>query len=127
MSGARGSWCSLTRWPDRTLPAGPLPAPGPNTTFFARGCETPRALSIVIIDEFSGTGFDSQPILGFASFFLEGCEVLDNAGTFLWFSRDCDFSGPFFNIRGFFMQLLQLEGDIGAFDEFGTKVIRLAE
>ena len=100
---------------------------GPEATFVAAGCETPRTISIVIVDEFDGTGFDSVPIVGFASFFLEACETLDHDGNVISVHRDCVFSGVNFQIRGFFMSTLTLIGDIGAFDEFGTNVIRLAE
>ena len=103
-----------------------LGIPGPSETFTAKACETPRLISLVIIDEFDGTGFDSVPILGFASFFFEACEVLDG-DVVIEVSRDCNFSGVSFQIKGFFMNYLTLEGKIGAFDEFGTKVIRLAE
>lgn len=101
--------------------------PGPDVTFVARDCETPRAISIVIVDKFDGLGFDSKPIRGFSAFFLEACETLDSDGNVVEVFRDCVFSGVDFQIRGFFMSILVLEGDIGAFDQFGTKVIRLAE
>ena len=100
---------------------------GPTATFAPAGCETPRVLSIVIVDEFDGTGFDSVPIRGFATFFLVACDVLDHDGNVIEISRKCDFAGVDFQIRGFFMSYLLLEGEIGAFDEFGTTVIRLAE
>ena len=100
---------------------------GPETTFSTRDCVTPRALTIVIVDEFDGRGFDSVPIRGFAAFFLVACDVLDRDGNVIEISRKCDFAGVDFQIRGFFMSILLLEGDIGAFDQFGTKVIRLAE
>ncbi len=100
---------------------------GPDETYLDANCKTPRAISLVIVDEFDGLGFDSVPIVGFAAFFLVACDVLDNDGNVIEISRDCDFSGSKYQIRGFFMSILLLEGDIGAFDQFGTKVIRLAE
>lgn len=100
---------------------------GPTATFAPRDCETPRAMSIVIVDQFSGTGFDSKPIRGFAAFFLYACEKLDNDGNVIGVYRKCDFNGVKFQIRGFFMSILYLEGEIGDFDDFGTSVIRLAE
>ena len=109
-------------------------SPGPDVTFVARDCVTPRAIHIVIVEEFDGTGFDTVPILGFAAFFLEGCERLDGPGGEPLplpdgFLPKCDFGGGpfFFQVRGFFMSILELGGDIGAFDEFGTKGIILAE
>lgn len=105
--------------------------PGPEVTFVARDCVTPRAIHIVIVGAFIPPGFDTQPILGFAAFFLEGCEELDQNEMPVpdSFRPKCDFvGGPFFfQVRGFFMGILELEGDIGEFDEFGTKGIRLAE
>ena len=105
--------------------------PSSQVTFVERDCTTPRAVHLVIIDEFDGTGFDTRPIRGFAAFFLEQCEKLDNAGLIIAESATCEFSGPggssSIQVRGFFMSVLELEGDIGDFDTFGTKVIRLVE
>ncbi len=107
--------------------------PGPDVTFTARGgCTTPRAIHIIIVDEFSGVGSDTRPILGFAAFFLQQCEPLDHDGNIIIpeIRPKCDFTGSggsSFQIRGFFMNILELEGDVGDFDEFGTNVIRLVE
>lgn len=107
-----------------------LGVPGPDETFVARDCETPRAVHIVIIDEWDGTGFDTRPIMGFAAFYILGCEELDNSGVVVEVYETCDVQGGgqgSFQIRGFFMNILELEGDIGTFDPFGTHVIRLVE
>lgn len=105
--------------------------PGPDVTFAPKDCTTPRAINIVIMDEFDGTGFDTRPIEGFAAFFLEQCERLNHDGDIIEIRPKCDFGGggggSSFQIRGFFMNILALEGDVGDFDEFGTNVIRLAE
>lgn len=103
--------------------------PGPAVTFTDRDCSTPRAIHIIILNEFDGTGMDHEPILGFAAFFLEQCEELDGDVVIAVFPK-CDMHGgghSSFQVRGFFMSVLELEGDIGDFDEFGTKVIRLVE
>ncbi len=103
---------------------------GPDAVFTGRDCTTPRALHIVIVDEFDGTGFDTRPIEGFAAFFLTQCEELDKDGTIIDIRQKCDFAGSAgasFQIRGFFMRTVELEGDIGDFDEFGTNAIRLTE
>ena len=103
---------------------------GPDATFAERDCTTPRALHIIVLAEFDGTGFDTQPIEGFAAFFLTQCEAADSDGNIIEIREKCDFTGGLgssFQIRGFFMRSVELEGDIGDFDEFGTNVIRLAE
>jgi hypothetical protein len=102
---------------------------GPGVLFTERDCETPRAIHIVVLDEFDGIGIDSRPIEGFAAFFLEQCERLDNDGNIIDIREKCDFQGggSSFQVRGFFMRTVELEGEIGDFDEFGTLVIRLVE
>ena len=72
---------------------------GPTATFVAANCETPRVLSIVIVDEFDGLGFDSVPIVGFAAFFLVACDVLDHDGNVIGINRKCDFAGVEFPLR----------------------------
>ncbi len=101
--------------------------PGPKVTFTPKDCSTPRAINIVILDEFDGIGFDTRPIEGFAAFFLQQCETLDRDGNIIDIFPKCDMRSTSYQVRGFFMSVLKLEGDIGDFDEFGTKVIRLVE
>jgi hypothetical protein len=104
---------------------------GPDAVFASRDCTTPRALHIIVLTEFDGTGFDTRPIEGFAAFFLTQCEELDKDGIIIDIRPKCDFAGggagSSFQIRGFFMRTVELEGDIGDFDEFGTNAIRLTE
>lgn len=105
-------------------------AVGPDATFAARDCSTPRAIHIVIVDEFSGAGMQTLTIRGFAAFFLQQCEELDGSGAIIEISEQCDLTpggSSSFQIRGFFLRTVELEGDIGDFDEFGTNAIRLAE
>lgn len=101
--------------------------PGPTVTFADRGCQTPRRVDLIIVDQFDTNGVDHRPIQGFAAFFLEGCDKLDNQGNVTGFYPKCDMAGSNFQIRGFFMSILDTDGDIGDFDQFGTKVIRLVE
>jgi len=109
---------------------GSTSAPGPDVTFSPNGCTTPRAIHIIIFDEFTGNGQQDHPILGFAAFFLEQCEVRqsETSEVIVAIYEDCDVPNgqrARAQVRGFFMSILELEGDIGDFDEFGTKVIRL--
>lgn len=122
-----GNLDGIDQFPESYVVAG---AVGPGVLFTERDCETPRAIHIVVVAEFDGRGFDTQPIEGFAAFFLTQCERLDSDGNIIEVRQRCDFQGSggsSFQVRGFFMRTVELEGDIGDFDEFGTLVIRLVE
>jgi hypothetical protein len=117
---------------------GSTAAPGPTVTFVPlNDCITPRAIYIIIVEEFTGNGQQDHAILGFAGFFLQQCEVVDpgdqndpNDDVITAVYEKCDVPGgdrANAQIRGFFLSILGQEGDIGDFDEFGTKVIRLVE
>lgn len=106
------------------------PNPSPDTAFVERDCTTPRAVHIIIMTAFDGQGFDSQPLEGIAAFFLQQCEEVDGDGNVLAVYEKCDVQGggqASFQVRGFFMSILELEGEIGDFNTFGTNVIRLVE
>jgi hypothetical protein len=120
-----------------TTDGGPV-VPGPDQTFVPlNDCKTPRAIHIINIRRLGGPGFEDYEIEGFAAFFLEQCEVVDpgdpndpDDDVITAVYEDCNVppgDRPNAQIRGFFMSILELEGDIGDFDEFGTKVIRLVE
>jgi hypothetical protein len=67
-------------------------------------------------------------MLGFASFFIEGCQPINNSGNPTGpLDPTCESAGNHFQIMGSFVSILEIEGDIGDFDEFGTVAIRLVE
>jgi hypothetical protein len=108
-------------------------APTHEDVYQANACTTPRAVDIVIVDEFDGHGMDTRPIRGFASFFILACEVVDpdtgevvEGGVY----PKCDVPpGDQANtqIRGRFMQVRKLKGMGGPMDPFGTKITMLVE
>jgi Flp pilus assembly protein TadG len=107
-------------------------APTHDDVYQPNACTTPRAVDIVIIDEFTDpTGMSTVPIQGFAAFFILQCEVIDpGTGEVLAVYPGCDVPpGDRSNsqIRGRFMQVLKLEGSGGPMDTFGTKTIFLVE
>lgn len=104
--------------------------PSPDVVYSARECVTPRAVDIVILDDWceedSKCSRDTEEILGFASFFIIGCAEV-NGGVVGPIDRHCDLSGGDFAIIGRFMNILKLEGAGGPLDPFGTRVIFLVE
>jgi hypothetical protein len=118
--------------------------PGPGVVYFRRDCETPRLVNVVLVNQLStdsddctadppGGGVQCLEIVGFAAFFLEGCEADRNDGTVV-FSPVCYF-GPGathvpgananFRIVGRFVNLVELGGMIGDFDEPGLRVVTM--
>lgn len=109
-------------------------APTHDEVYESNACTTPRAVDIVIIDEFTDpVGMSTVPIRGFAAFFILQCEVVDPVtGEVLedGVYPACDVPpGHRANsqIRGRFMQVLKLKGTGGPMDTFGTKAIFLVE
>lgn len=113
--------------------------PGPDTVFTPRNCgwdtdpgtpDSPRFVSLVLIDEFdSPTGFDDEPIIAFAGFFVEGCEVLEGDGSLTPYPK-CDMSGgdrANAQIVGTFIQYLRLGGPAGVLNPFGSRTYALVE
>lgn len=120
----------------------PTAEPSAGNVYFPRECDdeptdeagepdSPRVVNIVILDEFDGTGMDTRPIRGFAGFFIYQCEELDKDGNIvLPVYPKCDpppGAGANFQIRGTFIQYVQLGGEAGPPDPFGTSVIVLVE
>ena len=101
------------------------PNPDPGTTTFAkRACDSPRLVSLVIIDQFQANGNDPAPILAFASFYIESCIMPDGTQY-----RTCDIQGGQIGqakLYGFFMNILEL-GTIGASNKYGQRAISLWE
>jgi len=105
--------------------------PSPDVVYSARDCTTPRAVNIVILDEWcaadSHCSRDNRPIKGFAAFFITECWTLNHDGSLDERYPNCDMPGGDFLIRGRFMNILKLTGVGGPLDPYGTRVIFLAE
>jgi len=114
-------------------------APTHDDVFKSNACWTPRAVDIVMIDQFNGPG-GSAPvqIYGFTSFFILQCEKIDpttidpatGKPVVLQVYPTCDVPGGAaanMQIRGRFMQVLKLEGMGGSLDPFGTRIVYLTE
>ncbi|MCI0777144.1 MAG: hypothetical protein J4N95_03100 [Chloroflexi bacterium] len=102
--------------------------PGPDEVFSARDCITPRAITIVVLEDAPTGTSDYQPIYGFAAFFVIRCESI--VGVVVTEYEDCDIPNnerSSARLYGKFMRVLEFEGEIGAFNPFGTNVIRLVE
>lgn len=113
--------------------------PGPNTIFTPRNCgwdqdvgtpDSPRFVSLVLIDEFDKpNGFDNEPIIAFAGFFIEGCEVVESDGSLTEYPL-CDMKNSDranAQIVGTFVQHLKLGGKAGVLNPFGTRTYALVE
>ena len=120
-----------------SVPAGSTPSP--TTVFTPRDCgwdedpgtpDTPRFVSLVLIDEFDKNGLDSEPIIAFAGFFIDRCEVVEDDGTFTPYPQ-CNLpqGGDQTNVQivGTFIQHLKLGGAGGPLDPFGTRIYALVE
>jgi hypothetical protein len=99
------------------------PSPSPDTTFARRDCTSPRLVDLIIIEQFDLNGNSPRPIIAFASFYIDACEV--DGVQF----RDCDVTGGNIgqaSLYGFFMNILNI-GTIGAYNGFGQRTIALWE
>jgi hypothetical protein len=100
------------------------PNPDPGTTTFARrDCESPRLVTLIIILQFDDQGNDPSPILAFASFYIQGCEL-----NFVEYPT-CEIQGGGTgqtSVYGFFMNILEI-GQIGAANDYGQRSIALWE
>jgi len=114
-------------------------APGPNTIFTPRNCgwdtdpgtpDSPRFVTLVLIDQFDKpNGFDTEPIIAFAGFFIEGCEVVEGDGSLTAYPQ-CDMKNSDranAQIVGTFVQHLKLGGAAGVLNPFGTRTYALVE
>jgi hypothetical protein len=102
--------------------------PGPDEVFTPRNCVTPRAITIVVVEDAPTGPSNYQPIAGFAAFYVIRCETT-GTGTVKEY-EDCNIPNnerSSARLYGRFMRVLEYEGDIGDFDPFGTNVIRLVE
>lgn len=101
------------------------PSPSPDTLFARRACDTPRLVSLLIIEQFDDQGNAPSPIVAFASYFIKGCENDD--GT--QFSSTCDLSGGQgqIRLRGHFVNILEAVGAVGQISKWSPKRILLTE
>jgi hypothetical protein len=53
---------------------------GTDSAFYDEICDSPRIITLVIIDSYTSAGNPVLPIRAFASFFIEGVAILDNDG-----------------------------------------------
>ena len=119
-----GNGDGIDDWLEVVEPVNGDPNPDPGSTTFARrDCDSPRLVNLVIIEQFDVNGNSPRPILAFASFYIEACEV--DGEQF----RDCDVQGGQIgqaSLYGFFMNILNI-GTIGAANEYGQRTIALVE
>jgi len=125
-----------------SVPGGLIPSP--DTVFVPRSCpgsplfdddpgtpDTVRFVTLVLIDEFdSPNGFGSEPIIGFAGFFIDRCDVLEKDGVTITSYPRCDVpKGDQANVAivGTFIQYLKLGGPGGPLNPFGTRIYALVE
>ena len=97
--------------------------PSPGTVFAERACESPRLVSLLIVEQFGQQGNPPMPILAFASFFISGCQNEDG------FSRTCDLPGGQGQVRlvGFFINILDTRGTVGEINQWSPKRVILTE
>lgn len=120
-----------------TAPGGVTP--GPSTLFSPRDCgwdsdigtpDSPRFVSLILIDKFEKlTGFETEPIVAFAGFLIEGCEVLEKDGGVTLYPR-CDMKNSDrtnAQIIGTFVQHLRIGGSGGVLNPFGIRTYTLVE
>jgi len=93
--------------------------------------DSPRFVTLVMMGEWdSSQGFDSQPILAFAGFFIDRCEVLDKDGEVEAVYEKCDppgGGGADMQIVGRFIQYMQVGAASGPVNPFGSRVAVLVE
>lgn len=85
----------------------------------------------MLIDEFdSPNGFGSEPIIAFAGFFIDRCEVVDSDGFVTAAYPVCDVpNGDQSNVQivGTFIQHMKLGGPGGPLNPFGVRIYALVE
>ncbi|HET6615648.1 MAG TPA: hypothetical protein VFH62_07150, partial [Dehalococcoidia bacterium] len=110
------------------------PSPSPTTTFARRACKSPRLINLIIIKQFCDgvdcNGNAPQPILAFASFYIQSCKVTEKSTGTEYEFPDCDIKGVGSigqaGLYGFFMNVLNI-GTIGAYNGYGQRSLALWE
>ena len=123
--GAFGDGDSYDDFLETVSAANGDPTPSPDTLFARRACSSPRLVSLIIMEQFDEQGNAPSPIIAFASFFISGCESGD--GT--QYDRRCDISGGQGQVRlnGYFVNLLDVDGQAGQINVWSPKRIILTE
>jgi len=108
------------------------PWPSATAQFALRECESPRLVTLIIIDAYDVQGNDPSEIIAFANFFIEGCDLVDDTvvpRVVLQFSNTCDIQGHQgqVRVRGYFVNILDTDGPIGPRNNFGTPAVALVE
>ena len=96
--------------------------PGTESAFYRKICDSPRLVTLIIIDNFNSKANPQIPIRAFATFFVEGC-VADGVEY-----PKCDPHGNIghFNLYGRFVNILA-EGAVGRIVDWSPKRIILTE
>ena len=98
--------------------------PETDSAFYKVTCDSPRLITLVIVDNFDPSGQSLMPIRAFASFFVEAC-YNDNDGTEY---PKCDPHGQIgqFNLVGRFVNILGT-GGVGYPTDWSPKRVILDE
>jgi hypothetical protein len=98
-------------------------APSPDAVFQVRACVSPRIIHVIVIDNFEA---DPPTIRAFAAFYVLGCKT-DSQDLDVLPNRCASGPGGHLQLWGVFFNKVELEGDLGAFNPFGTHKISLVE
>lgn len=98
-------------------------SPSSEAVFQLRDCVSPRVVSLIVIDNFAN---DPPRIVAFAAFYILGCKVQSAPLSAL--PNQCR-TGPPGQLQmwGIFFNKVELGGDLGEFNPFGTHKIALVE
>jgi hypothetical protein len=97
--------------------------PSPDAVFQLRDCVSPRVVHLVVIDNFDAT---PPRIVGFAAFYILGCKLTNQQLSVL--PNKCATGSPGqLQLWGIFFNKVELSGNVGEFNPFGTHKIALVE
>jgi hypothetical protein len=97
--------------------------PSPDAVYQLRACTSPRVIHLIVIGNFA----EDPTIKAFAAFYVLGCKLpADDPQDVL--PNKCATGAPGqLQLWGIFFNKLELEGDVGAYNPFGTHKIALTE
>ncbi len=94
----------------------------------ARACESPRLVSLVVVQQFRRAGNLSMPVFGLAPFFITGCASDDADDSEQEAVCDGRGSGSArVRLHGYFVNLLESEGAVGPIETWSPKRVILTE